>query len=116
MNKIILLPILIIMTYSLIGQNKIVRGIITYQSSGSKPEKDVKVSAFNANSTYSNDNGLFELTFSNGKPGDKIQLIIQKENYRVVGTNPLLVDWIIPADPSTVLQIAVVKTNEQDAY
>ncbi|MCB0677352.1 MAG: hypothetical protein KDC30_11725 [Saprospiraceae bacterium] len=96
------------------AQNNQVQGIITYQSSGERPEPLVSVTAAGAGSSVSKDNGLFVLSFPNSKPGDLVRLIVQKEGYRVVGPDPLIVEAAIRSRATDLVRIVVVKTGEYE--
>jgi tetratricopeptide (TPR) repeat protein len=103
-----------------IGQNSRLVGLITYQNTG-EPVGGVAVTPTEgANSTTSNDIGQFQLDFSGKTPGDMVKMILTKDQYRVVGVDPMIVEVALRQEADDLLRIVMVKKSEyaqrQDKY
>ncbi|MEM6963320.1 MAG: tetratricopeptide repeat protein [Bacteroidota bacterium] len=109
-------------SHTLLAQNNILRGIITYQNTGT-PVSGVQITPTiaNASPVYTNDAGIFEIEVAGGEPGDPVTLVVQKTDHQVIGSpNPILVDAAIRKNKDDLVTIVVVKTSElssrQDKY
>ena len=91
--------------------NNLVRGIVTLQNSNSKPADNVQVTTFGANPVYTNSAGQFELKVSNGKPGQTVRLIIQKEAYQVLGPDPMVFETGIRDNPDDIIRIVLANVQ-----
>ncbi len=107
-----LLFFLLCFAINLPAQDKII-GIVTLQSSGKAPLKNVEVFAPGANKDHTNDNGYFELVFANKKPGDAvpdIQFLL--DGYRVLNKEKCR-GLFIPSEPDFFpLMIVMCKEKE----
>ncbi len=97
---------------SLTGQNNLLRGIVTYQSSGSKPVEDVEIKTFDANKAYSDNAGLFELRFNSKKEGDKVRLMAIKDGFEVVNSRDLE-EVFIRSNPDEMVRVVICKAGER---
>ena len=97
----------------------LLKGVVLYQNSGGKPAAGVQISAFDANPKYTNNSGMFELSFGTKNPGDRVEIIVggtdeKGTNIEVVNTRQLEIVRI-PADPDeTPLEIIVSPAGERD--
>ncbi|MBK7407624.1 MAG: tetratricopeptide repeat protein [Saprospirales bacterium] len=91
--------------------NNLVRGIVTLQNSNSKPAANVQVTTFGANPVYTNSAGQFELKISNGKPGQTVRLIVQKESYQVLGPDPMVFETGIRDNPDDIIRIVLANVQ-----
>lgn len=98
---------------------QIVRGVVKFLSSGSSPAAGVDISAFGANPDVTTSSGMFELTFPNKRPGDKIKIIPgtkdgNSTSIEVVNDKELA-QARIPSNPDDdVLEIIVCKRGYRD--
>lgn len=100
---------------SLSAQNNLLRGMVTYRNSGSKPIEGVKISSFGTNAVYSNSSGLFELKFASKTAGDKVTLIVQKTGMDIVNTHDLE-EVYIRKNPDDFIRVVVCKSGEREQH
>jgi tetratricopeptide (TPR) repeat protein len=73
------------------------KGVVILNEAGGAPVANVVVSAVDgANPTVTKSNGTFILEFPQKRPGEPIQLIVQKEGYVVV--NDIQLEQVLPTD------------------
>jgi formylglycine-generating enzyme required for sulfatase activity len=95
---------LLLLTIQIFGGETILRGIVTLQNS-KNPVKDVEISAFGI-STPSDESGFFELSFSEKKPGDAINLFVRKNGMEVVNQDDI--DHVVlRSNPDDLLKIVL---------
>ena len=93
-------------------QNHRLIGLITYQNTGD-PVNGVSITPTEgASPTMSNDVGQFELDFSQKSPGDIVKLILTKDEYQVVGLDPMIVEVALRQEAGEVVRIVMVKKIE----
>jgi len=109
----VLLISLFLSTATLAAQNNILKGIVKIQSSGSKPLAEVKISSFGAQTVRSNANGLFEITFSQKRPGMRVSLIVSKPGYEVINIEQVK-SCLIRDNIEDKLVIVMAKEGERD--
>lgn len=112
MKKLNFLILCFLGASSLPGQNNLLRGIVTYQSSGSKPVEDVEIKTFDANKAYSDNAGLFELRFNSKKEGDKVRLMAIKDGFEVVNSRDLE-EVFIRSNPDEMVRVVICKAGER---
>ena len=95
------------------SQNRALRGMIKLQNSGSQPLADVSVSAFGANTVYSNPRGMFELIFAQKGPGASVSLIIEKEGFELINEREVE-NCVLRANPDDILFVVMAKRGERD--
>lgn len=95
------------------SQNNTIRGIVKLQSSGSQPLRGVKLSAFGAGSVFTNDNGMFEMTFQGKKPGSPISLFVQKDGYELINDKELD-NCVIRQDPDDLILVVMARQGERN--
>lgn len=59
-----------------------------------------------------NDAGLFDIKLSNAKPGDRLDLLVAKANYQILGPDTRIFGYAVPSDPNDIVRIAVIKTTD----
>ncbi|MCP5006773.1 MAG: tetratricopeptide repeat protein [Planctomycetes bacterium] len=95
------------------------KGVVLYQNSGGSPVAGVKINAFGASHVYTDNGGMFELSFGSKNPGDNVKIIIggkdeKSKNIEVVN-NRELENAHIPSDPDNApLEIIVCPTGQRD--
>lgn len=102
-----------------IFSQSVLKGVITFQNSGSQPAAGVSVNAFGANTVYTTDAGMFEITFFTKKAGDKIKLSIgqnDKKGINLQVVNDKVLESIrIPSKPEDdIIDVAVCKAGKRD--
>ena len=112
MKKASVLFVVISQVIAISAQNNLLRGIVTYQSSGSKPVDNVEVRTFGANTSHSDNAGLFELRFATKKVGDKVRLIALKEGYEMLN-NRELEEVFIRSNPDDLVRVVICKAGER---
>ena len=97
----------------------ILRGTVSFLNSGSRPAVGVDISAFGANTRVTTNAGMFELVFSDKKPGDKVKIIVGSKDRD--GTNLELVnDKVIaqvrvPSKPDDdIVEIIICKVGQRN--
>lgn len=95
-SKLVL--ILFISPFSLSAQI-VVKGVVTEQNSGGKMLSGVQIKPLSGIPEVSDNAGLFQLTFADKKPGDRIYVEVNKKGYELVNRKAILDDWLIAKDP-----------------
>ena len=104
---------LIIYNNSISGQVYSLKGVVLMQSSNSTPISGVRISDFGANTTFTNDDGHFQLMYANKRPGHVIKLFVEKEGFEVINQKELET-LILPSDPNYVIKIILAREGERD--
>lgn len=97
----------------LLSAESVLRGLVKLQSSGSKPLTGVEVSAFGANSAYTNNQGQFELIFPNKRAGDAVSLIIQKRGFELINEREIS-KVVLRNDADDPVTIVMSRAGERD--
>lgn len=112
LGKFICSLLLSAVVLSATGQNNRLIGLITYQNTG-EPVDGVSITPTEgANPTQSNDVGQFQLAFSGKSPGDIVKLILTKDQYRVIGPDPVIIEVALRREAGDVVRIVMVKKEE----
>ena len=96
----------------LTSQNNRLIGLITYQNTG-VPVDGVSITPTEgANPTKSNDTGQFQLDFAGKLPGDIVKMILTKDQYRVAGLDPMIVEVALRQEAGDLVRIVMVRKGE----
>ena len=114
MNRFLLIIALnIFYWFQIQSQNNVIRGIVKLQNSGAQPLNNVKISAFGAGSVFSNDNGMYELTFTGKSPGSSVSLLVKLDGYEVIN-NKELERCVIRQNPDDLVFIVMAKQGQRN--
>ncbi len=94
------------------GQNNLLRGFVKLQSSGSSPLGGVEISAFGAQTVYSNDAGMFEMRFTGKKQGAAVSLMVSKPGYEVINSRELE-RCILRSSPDDLVYIIMARQGDR---
>lgn len=108
-----------------VAQNNIIRGVVRYQNSNFTKATGVLIkphplSGDQANQTFSDDNGAYQLVYNNRKSGDPVRIFVgdqtrNNEPVELVNTRELDA-WNIPSDPvARSFDIVVCRKGARDA-
>jgi len=93
---------IILFTICNIVNGQQIRGFIVFDDN--TPAEGIKISAFDCDTRYSQDNGMFILNCPSKKPGQKISLIIQGKNNKdkeLIIVNTRQLEWLrMPDTPN----------------
>ncbi|MCK6690507.1 MAG: tetratricopeptide repeat protein [Thermoanaerobaculia bacterium] len=82
-----------------------------------RPEKFAKLTPLNGGHTVEQgtEAGIFELKISGIAAGKPLELIFSKEGYQLLGPNPSIFTYAMPADENDVIRIAIIKSSDFDS-
>ena len=94
----------------MLAQNNKILGYVKLKSSGNKPLEHVEIWSMQANASYSDAKGYFELEFPRLKPGDVVRNVeVVLQGYTVINEEKLA-ELVIPNDPYA-FQLVIVMAN-----
>ncbi len=82
-----------------------------------RPEKFAKITPLSGGNTVElgTDAGIFELRITGVKPGDRLELIVSKDGHQILGPNPTIFTYAVPADEGEPIKIAIIKNSDFDS-
>ncbi len=95
------------------------QGTVTFLNSGSKPAQGVKIYAFGAQASYTNQDGEFSLEFPERRPGDRVRISVGGKDEHgvafVVVNDKILASLHLPSDPDVdIVEIFVCPQERLD--
>lgn len=101
-----------------LGQSlTVLNGVIYYQNSGGKPAQQVEVSALGVAPSWTNKHGIFSLSFSNKKQGDRVQLMIgsvDNDQKAIEVVNRKQLTCYIPSNSENLVEIIICYLGNRD--
>jgi tetratricopeptide (TPR) repeat protein len=117
MKKIPFFIFLVLLAAGLKAQHTVRILVLNHSINPPKSEKGVIITPLtgggNAGST--NDAGIFDIKLSTAKPGDRLDLIVNKLDYQILGPDPRIFNYAVPNNPSEYVRIAIIKTSDFNA-
>lgn len=102
---------------TLVQAQRTVRVLVQNYSFNNRPEKGVLITPLtgggNAGST--NDAGIFDIKLSNAKPGDRFDLLVEKPEYQILGSDARIFKYAVPNNEQEYISISIVKTSQFNA-
>lgn len=84
-----------------------VKGIVTEQNSGNRPLAGVQIKALGSTPEQTGKDGLFQLSFTSKKPGDRIIVSeISRAGYEIVNKD-VVNNWVVLNDPNVRTRIVM---------
>ena len=82
-----------------------------------RPENFAKITPLSGGNTVEQgtDAGIFELRITGVKPGDRLELIVSKDGHQILGPNPTIFTYAVPADEGEPIKIAIIKNSDFDS-
>lgn len=115
--KQVLLWLFILHSLCLYTQRTVRCLVLNHSYDPPRPEKFAKLTPLNGGHTLEQgtETGLFELKISGIAAGKPLELILSKEGYQILGPNPTIFTYAMPADESDVIRIAIIKSSDFDS-
>ena len=117
-NYLPLLALLLAAAASLPAQTRNLR-LLLFNSSHEppRPESKAKITPLAGGNTVEQgtDAGIFELKIPGARPGQRIELLVTKEGYQILGPNANIFACNIPEIETETVQLAIIKTSDFDS-
>ncbi len=117
MKKLPFFLFLVLLAAGLNAQRTVRILVLNHSTNPPKSEKGVTITPLtgggNAGST--NDAGLFDINLSTAKPGDRLDLIVNKPDYQILGPDPRIFNYAVPNDANEYVRIAIIKASDFNA-
>lgn len=109
--RIIILLLLVFGPYS---DAAVLRGVVILNQLEGPGMAGVAVSADGAAPTITDSDGRFELEFPNRRPGDAVEIMVNKADYQVI--HSILLQQMLPADPQAPrIKVLIAKEGDREA-
>lgn len=117
MKYYFLLPLLLALAMPISAQRTVRCLVLNHSYDPPRPEKLAKLTPLSGGNTVEqgSDAGIFELRLSGIPVGKPIELIVSKDGYQILGPNPTIFTYAMPADESDVVRIAIIKSSDFDS-
>lgn len=117
MKYYFLLPLLLALSMPISAQRTVRCLVLNHSYDPPRPEKLAKLTPLSGGNTVEqgSDAGIFELRLSGIPVGKPIELIVSKDGYQILGPNPTIFTYNMPADESDVIRIAIIKSSDFDS-
>lgn len=117
MKYYFLLPLLLALAMPISAQRTVRCLVLNHSYDPTRPEKLAKLTPLSGGNTVEqgSDAGIFELRLSGIPVGKPIELIVSKDGYQILGPNPTIFTYAMPADESDVVRIAIIKSSDFDS-
>ncbi len=112
------LPLFFFLAFSSLAAQRTVRCLVLNHSYDTpRPEKFAKITPLSGGNTVEqgSEAGIFEVHVSGVAVGKPFELLVIKDGYQVLGPNPTVFTYAMPADEGEIIKIALIKNSDFDS-